>query len=226
MDESMRGGHRETHWQVDFQALDRQERLIITRMLGGLAIGVFLGLIGELLAEVLPANAAAIYDPYLYGVLVLVVAYGSASAGWAALNGLLTTAGLMAGHLIAYALNHEESLLSRIEDGWQISLGITVAVFGLVGYLSRRRDLGGDVSVGLFSGLLFSQGGRELQQMASLAHGGPPPSGPWAIVSLAVMALAFPILLRPTTATRLRALFIALACAAVLILPSANHLPW
>ncbi|MEV7009106.1 hypothetical protein [Streptosporangium sp. NPDC051022] len=226
MEKGMHGNQHETPWQVDFQALDRRERLIIKRMLAGLTLGMVLAVVGESLAEVLPNSVAAIYDPYVYGLLVLVVARGSANAWWAALNGLLATAGLTAGHVIAHALNHQETLLAQAGYNWQTALAITMVAFGLVGYLSHRRGLSGDATVGIFSGLLFSQGAQEIQRAAVLPHGGPPPDGPWMFAVLVIMGLSLPVLLRPTGMARLRTLLITFGCAAFLTALSLLHLLW
>lgn len=216
MGRGMRDGRHETSWQVDFQALDRRERLIIKRMTAGLALGMILAVVGESLAEVLPAEITEIYDPYAYGLLVLVMTRGPAHAGWAALNGLLTSAGLAAGHVTAHALNHQETLLARADDSWQVALGVTAVAFGVAGHLSRRRDLGGDAAVGLLGGLLFTRGAEEVRQAATLPHGGAQAGGPWTIAAMAVAGLAFAVLLRPTGPARVRTLLITLACAALL----------
>lgn len=226
MDRGMRRSRRETHWQVDFQALDRRECLIINWMLAGLGLGMVLGLVGESLAEALPASVAAVYDPYAYGLLVLVMTRAAASAAWAALNGLLTAAGLMAGHMVAHALNHDATLLSKPDESWQAALSITVIGFGALGYLSRRRDLAGDVAVGLVGGLMFTEGARDIQQAASLPHGGVQPGGPWTLTALMVMGLSFPLLLRATTSARLRTMIITLACAVVFTVLSLLRLLW
>ncbi|GAA3102311.1 hypothetical protein [Streptosporangium carneum] len=215
MDRGMRGSQHETPWQVDFQALDRRERLIIKRMLAGLALGMILAVVGETLAEVLPAEITAAYDPYVYGLLVLVMTRGSAHVGWATLNGLLAAAGLTAGHVVAHALNHEETLLASTSENWPIALSITMAAFGVVGYLSRRRGLSGDVAVGLFSGLLFTRGAENVQQAALTPHIGSQPGGPWMLTALVVMGFAFPLLLRPTARARSRTLLVTLGCAAL-----------
>ncbi|MEV8635170.1 hypothetical protein AB0395_26285 [Streptosporangium sp. NPDC051023] len=226
MEKGMHSNQHETPWQVDFQALDRRERLIIKRMLAGLALGMILAVVGESLAEVLPSQVAAIYDPYAYGLLVLVMTRGSANAWWAALNGLLAAAGLTAGHVVAHALNHEETLLAQASENWQIALSITMAAFGLVGYLSRRQGRSGDVAVGVFSGLLFTKGAEDIQQAAVMPHGAPVPSGPWALGALVIMGVGFPLLLRSTVPARLRTLLITFACAALFTGLSLLHLLW
>ena len=98
--------------------------------------------------------------------------------------------------------------------------------FGALGYLSRRRDLAGDVAVGLVGGLMFTEGARDIQQAASLPHGGVQPGGPWTLAALMVMGLSFPLLLRATTSARLRTMIITLACAVVFTVLSLLRLLW
>ncbi|MER7210149.1 hypothetical protein [Streptosporangium sp. NPDC000239] len=216
MEKGMHSNQHETPWQVDFQALDRRERLIIKRMLAGLALGMVLAVAGESLAEVLPPSVTMAYDPYVYGLLVLVMTRGSTNAWWAALNGLLATAGLTAGHVVAHALNHDETLLAQANESWQIALSVTMVGFGVAGYLSRRNGLSGDVAVGAFTALVCTEG-REMQQAALVPHGGPAPAGPWPLVALVLLGVCLPLLLRPTAPSRLRTLMITVGCAAVLV---------
>ncbi|MER7129505.1 hypothetical protein [Streptosporangium saharense] len=216
MEKGMHSNQHETPWQVDFQALDRRERLIIKRMLAGLALGMVLAVAGESLAEVLPPAVTMIYDPYVYGLLVLVMTRSSANAWWAALNGLLATAGLTAGHVVAHALNHGETLITQANDSWQIALSVTLVGFGVAGYLSRRSGLGGDVAVGVFTALICAEG-QEIQRASLVPHGVPPPNGTWPVVALVLLGVGLPLLLRPTVQARLRTLLIAVGCAAVLL---------
>ncbi|MDP9867542.1 MULTISPECIES: hypothetical protein [Streptosporangium] len=210
MDRAARIGRREARWQVDFRASDRRERRIMRQMTAGLALGMLLALTGGSLARALPDDVVRAYDPYLYGVLVLDMTRGSPQAGWAALNGALASAGLTAGHLTAQALDHAESLLSQ-SGGWTTALGVTIVAFGLAGHLSRRPDAGGDIAVGLLSGLLLFS--LVAQQAAGPPHGAPQ-SGPWAPLALAALGLSLPFLLRPTAAARTRTALTALTCAA------------
>ncbi|WP_433238181.1 hypothetical protein ACQPYK_30325 [Streptosporangium sp. CA-135522] len=215
IDRSMRIDRRETSWQVDFRALDRRERLIMSGMPAGLTLGMVLALAGQSLARTLPGDVVAAYDPYLYGALILGVTRRSPQAGWAALNGALASAGLAAGRFTAHGLDHTETMLSQA-GGWRATLGVTIVAFGLVGYLSRRPDAGGDIAVGLFSGLLLF---TLIAQRADSSH----TAGPWVLVTLLTLGLSAPLLLRPTAAARTRTALTAATCtaasAAALFLP-------
>ncbi|GAA2877435.1 hypothetical protein GCM10010517_38910 [Streptosporangium fragile] len=222
IDPSMRTGQHETPWQAGFRELERQERLLIGRLFLALALGLVLGLAGESLSDVLPAGAVAVYDPYLYGLLVLGMTRGPAQAGWALLTGVATTAGLAAGHLSAQAVDYDETLFGQADASWKTALSVTVIAFGLVGHLSRREDTGGDLAVGLLSGLLFGRVAQELRQLS----GPPPHGGPWIFAVLLVLGVAFPLLLRRTHGARIRTALITLIGAALatafLLLPPAG----
>ncbi|WP_156056093.1 hypothetical protein [Streptosporangium roseum] len=220
MDRAMHMGQRETHGQVDFRALDRRERLFMSRMPAELALGMILALAGGSLTRVLPGDVVAAYDPYLYGLLVLGMTRSSPQAGWAALNGALTVAGLAAGHFTAHALDHSESMLSHAGD-WKAALGVTLIAFGLTGYLSRRPDTAGDITVGLLSGLLLFT--LVAQRAASPSPDVFPAAGSWALLTPLALGLSMPFLLRPGTAARARTALTALTCVtastAALLLP-------
>ncbi|MBB2913720.1 hypothetical protein FHS43_005029 [Streptosporangium becharense] len=214
IDPGMHTGRHETPWQIDFRARERQERLLIGRLSAGLALGLVLGLTGESLSDVLPAHVVAAYDPYAYGLLVLVMTRGQRQAGWASLIGVATSAGLAAGHLSAQAVDYDEALFGQAGESWRTALSVTVIAFGLAGHLSRRPGTRGDLAVGLLSGLLF---GRVVQHLQHLSGPSPAPSpdGPWILLALLVLGVAFPLLLRPSRPARARTALITLISAAL-----------
>jgi hypothetical protein len=131
---------------VDFECLDRRERLIQRQLLLCLATGILLG-------AVAPAPTAGPMAPLagpLLFVVMLVVGRVSLGLGWAAVNTGLAVAGLACGRLITVTA-HGQSLLDVPGSDRMLVL---LVLAGVLAQIARHASPRGDIAAAVLAMVL------------------------------------------------------------------------
>jgi len=127
-------------------------------MLLSLFAGMSLGGVGALVAHG-PDLLSALYDPYAYLLLVVVVGRTATGFGWAVLASVLATFGSMLSLLVATIFERSAWYVSLGDDGTSMNLMITnLVAIGVLSYLAKRRDRWGDAAAGGAAGLALLDG--------------------------------------------------------------------
>jgi len=142
---------------ADFAEYDRRqrgiERHVLAAFLGGLAVG----LVGMLTAGQGPAWFGLLYDPYAYLTLSLVVGATASGFAWALLTTFLSAVSTLVAAMGASALRGEDGF--DVIGGGAAGLNWTLALLvglGLLAYVTRRRDVWGDLAAGAVGALLIA----------------------------------------------------------------------
>ncbi|MEU3162740.1 hypothetical protein [Streptosporangium sp. NPDC006930] len=176
----------ERNYTLDFAAGDRRDRAILRHMLLSLFVGMLLGGIGALAAYG-PDLLYALYNPYAYLLLVVVVGRTATGFGWAVLSSVLATFGPILSLLVAAIFESSAWSMSLGDDGTSINLMITnLVAIGVLSYLAKRRDRWGTTAAGGAAGLALLDG------IDKTMPGGPEyVSGfwPWGVAAVAAIAV-------------------------------------
>ncbi|MGV9303189.1 hypothetical protein ACWDLG_07455 [Nonomuraea sp. NPDC003727] len=188
---------------ADFAEYDRRQRAIQRHVLAAFLGGVVVGFIGALVAPIDPG----IYDPYVYFALPILVGATASGFGWALLATFLAVVTTLVAAMGGSALRGDLGF-DAIGDT-AVGLNILVAhlvVLGLLAYVTRRRDLWGDLATGIISGLMLGDIIDRATPGGLDWHAGFWPAPALGLAGLALLSL---IALRRTTAGRLRAAVVA-----------------
>jgi hypothetical protein len=183
----------ERNYTLDFLAGDRREKAIVQHMVVSLFAGILLGVLGALLSYG-PEPLYGVYSPYAYILFVVIVGRSAAGFGWALLAGVLAAFGPLISLLTVSILHTEDQLRGLSGSGTVMNLMfVTLALFGVLSYFTRRDDLWGDLAGGVLAGLVAVVG------MASTLPGRPeyvPAFWPWNVAIVAVLMLGLVLSLR------------------------------
>ncbi|MBB2912288.1 hypothetical protein FHS43_003568 [Streptosporangium becharense] len=162
-------------------------------MVLSLFVGMALGVLGALLVYG-PSLPHALYDPYAYVVLAIVVGWTAAGFGWAVLSSTLATFGSVISLMAASIFEVGAGFPSLGTDGAATNLMIfTIASIGVLSYLAKREDLWGDLAAGAAAGLAVLDG------LDKSLPGGPdhvPGFWPWGTLTVSVLGLGTILTLR------------------------------
>lgn len=137
---------------ADFAEYDRRQRGIQRHMLAAFTGGLAVGAVGVLASGL----DSGIYDPYAYLALSIVVGATATGFGWALLTTFLASASALVAAMGGSALRGDLRFdaIGGTANGVNL-LVLQFVVLGLLAYLTRRRDIWGDLAAGLISGLLI-----------------------------------------------------------------------
>ncbi|MFI6325970.1 hypothetical protein ACIBG8_51225 [Nonomuraea sp. NPDC050556] len=199
---------------ADFAEYDRRQRGIQRHMLAAFLGGLAVGLLGMLLTRW--SFVGEFYDPYAYLALAIAVGATASGFGWALLTTFLAAVSTLVAAMGGSALQGEFDFdaIGGSPIGLNVLLVLLVAL-GLLAYVTRRADGWGDLAAGAISGVLLSDvidratPGFVDSQVAF-----------WPAPALVIGALSvgLVLLLRRSTAGRLRAGGVALILAGVFAL--------
>ncbi|MFI6294138.1 hypothetical protein ACIBEJ_21290 [Nonomuraea sp. NPDC050790] len=201
---------------ADFAEYDRRqrgiERHVLAAFLGGLAVG----LLGMFVGENAPALLSDLYDPYVYLAMSITLGVTSTGFGWALLTTFLATVSSLVAAMGGTALQGRFNM--DVVGGGPVALNVLLVLLvglGLLGYLTRRTDLWGDLAAGGIGALV-------LADVIDRATPGFLDTGAtfWPVPAVVVGVLTVVAVcgLRRTTAGRLRALGVAAAVAGLFAL--------
>ncbi|WP_329091719.1 MULTISPECIES: hypothetical protein [unclassified Streptosporangium] len=155
-------------------------------MVLSLFVGMLLGGVGALLAYG-PDLLYALYNPYAYLLLVVVMGRTAAGFGWAVLSSVLAAFGPILSLLVATIFESNAWRMSLGDDGASMNLMIAnLVAIGVLSYLAKRYDRWGDVAAGGAAGLALFDG------IDKAMPGGPEHvSGfwPWGVTVVAAITL-------------------------------------
>ncbi|GAA2902174.1 hypothetical protein GCM10010517_68040 [Streptosporangium fragile] len=183
----------EPNYTLDFVEGDRRDRAILRHMVLSLFVGMTLGVVGALLAYG-PELLYALYGPYVYIVFVVVVGRTAAGFGWAVLASALATFGSTISLMAATIFASETEFPVLGTDGAQVNLTIVIlASIGVLSYLAKRADLGGDFAAGAAGGLAALEA---VDRSLPIGPGHVPGFWPWGALAVAVLVLGMIFTLR------------------------------
>lgn len=201
---------------ADFAEYDRRQRGIQRHMLAAFLGGLAVGLLGMLITGRGWELASEIYDPYAYLAVAMAVGVTATGFGWALLTTFLAAVSTLVAAMGGSALQGEFAfdVIGGSAVGLNVLLVLLVAL-GLLAYFTRRSDGWGDLAAGAVSGVL-------LADVIDRATPGFVDSQAafWPVPALVIgtLSLGLVVLLRRSTAGRLRAAGVALILAGVFAL--------
>ncbi|WP_327086581.1 hypothetical protein OIE66_30180 [Nonomuraea sp. NBC_01738] len=141
----------------DFAEYDRHQRGIERHVLAAFAGGLVVGLIGAFLGMLAPQFVNDVYDPYAYLALSVAVGATATGFGWALLTTFLAAASMLVAAMGGSALQGDLGFESVGGGAGALNVLVVLLVgLGLLAFVSRRRDLWGDLATGLIGGILLS----------------------------------------------------------------------
>ncbi|MFD9945825.1 hypothetical protein ACFWYW_54730 [Nonomuraea sp. NPDC059023] len=142
---------------ADFAEYDRRqrgiERHVLAAFLGGLAVG----LLGMFVTDNAPALLADLYDPYVYLALTIALGATSTGFGWALLTTFLATVSSLVAAMGGSAIQGRFNI--DVVGGGPVALNVLLVLLvglGMLGYLTRRNDLWGDLAAGGIGALVLA----------------------------------------------------------------------
>lgn len=201
---------------ADFAEYDRRQRGIQRHVLAAFLGGLAVGLIGMFLAGQRFDSVGEFYDPYAYFALTVLVGATAAGPWWALLTTFLAALSMLVATMGGNALTGDLDIdaIGGGANGLNVMLLLLVAT-GLLAYVTRRDDGWGDLAAGAVSGML-------LADVIDRATPGFVDSQAafWPAPALVIgsLSLGLVVVLRRSTAGRMRAAGIALLIAGVFAL--------
>ncbi|MFI6498602.1 hypothetical protein [Nonomuraea typhae] len=201
---------------ADFAEYDRRqrgiERHVLTAFLGGLVVG----LLGMLVSDKGPVLLWDLYDPYVYLALSIVLGATSAGFGWALLTTFLATVSSLVAAMGGSALQGEFNIdvVGGGPAGMNVLLVLVVGL-GMLGYLTRRDDIWGDLAAGGVGGILLAD---VIDRSTPGFIDSETTFWPGPAITVSLLTVAAVVALRRTTKGRLRALAATAVLAGALAL--------
>ncbi|MET8052554.1 hypothetical protein ABZU75_33650 [Streptosporangium sp. NPDC005286] len=175
----------ERNYTLDFVAGDRRDRAILRHMVLSLFVGMLLGGVGALLLYG-PGLPGAIYNPYAYVLLAVVVGRSAAGFGWAVLSSVLAAFGALLSILTATLFEPGDWLARLGDDGATMNLTVVnLVTIGVLAYLAKRPGRWGALAAGGAVGLALFEGIDKM--MPGPEH--VPGFWPWGAAVVIVFAL-------------------------------------
>ncbi|SDQ99844.1 hypothetical protein SAMN04489764_2969 [Thermostaphylospora chromogena] len=196
---------------ADLAAFDRRQRRIQHHVLLSFVLGMLFGMFGAAVGEPTASHLAAVFHPYAYLLLSVLLGGTAAGLGWAMLASLLAAVTpAVSGPAVSTFLVAGPG--GEAFDWWMYDdLGLMSAIFlaGVGGYAAARTGRPGDVAAGLLCGVLLAD------VVARTVQDGPPF---WPVPALLVAAFVTgtAAVLRRTPVAFLRAFLIAVIPPVVL----------
>ncbi|MGW2197248.1 hypothetical protein ACWCSH_33575 [Streptosporangium sp. NPDC001682] len=154
-------------------------------MVLSLFVGMLLGGVGALLLYG-PGLPGAIYNPYAYVLLAVVVGRTAAGFGWAVLSSVLAAFGVLLSILTATLFEPGDWLTRLGDDGATMNLTVVnLVTTGVLAYLAKRPDRWGALAAGGAVGLVLFGGIDKMMP----GPGHVPGFWPWGAAVVIVFAL-------------------------------------
>ncbi len=193
-----------------YEAVERRDRGIVRHLVLSLVAGIAAGAVGTAIYTTGLTALDAIYDPYAYFVLAIVVGRTAAGLCWAAPAGAVAAFAPLIPVLVGLDLTQRQ-LLTRLgtsASGLDL-LVLLLFLYAVAAHAAGRRDLWGDVVAGLLLGALLAD--VAARAMTAAAHTW---FAPWGALVTGVLLSAPALAARPTLAGRARSLALALLIGA------------
>ncbi|MEV4381513.1 hypothetical protein [Streptosporangium sp. NPDC049644] len=154
-------------------------------MVLSLFVGMLLGGVGALSAYG-PGLPNAIYNPYAYVLLAVVVGRTAAGFGWAVLSSVLAAFGVLLSTLSATLFEPGDWLTSLGDDGATMNLTVVnLVTIGVLSYLTKRPDRWGGLAAGGAVGLALFEGTDKMMPGPEFVPG----FWPWGAAVMLVLAV-------------------------------------
>ncbi|SDG14556.1 hypothetical protein SAMN05421505_10254 [Sinosporangium album] len=197
---------------ADFAEYDRRQLAIVQHLLTAFIAGLVVGILGWLVHVVNLGPLQDIFDPYAYFALAIVVGFTASEFAWAVLAGVLAALAPLVAVMGGIAVTGQWDFDSV--GGSALGLNLVLAglfALSLLAYAARRRDVWGDVAVGLTGGLVLA----DIVDRATpgLASSAGRDFWPWPAALVGLITVAMVFVMRRRTAGRARAFAVAATMA-------------